>query len=462
MRCSFSRFGLYSAAALLICQFAIPADAASVVEEWKRLPPKVLQCFRIAAEEGNNTLEAVIATGARPGEQRFAELMRTCEQYAKPMRDSFECDLKDQSGTPIRTLCREYYALVDGSQTIELNADDALRRSLSGQTVQIMLLETPEGLAARQAAIFQQLNNSPDVEEEERNSNMSSSSTTEPNVETDVQSKTTTAATNSDDDDKKVAELFGKLSGQWCGLELPLKISCDINQGCRFDASGGSSNPWHTVRWFLSDEGKLSVFRELTLNDGGSQTHECTFNFVSNEMHYDCVDVFASKVFGTERKTDSARWKRCGSEQASSDKYAEEVTEVEHPSVDAIKALEALSKGGSKERKYYGKCRSISVATMNDFDLVIRTDFSELDRMTTFPASSLPASNLARLACERERGEDAVFYELTSSNGDVVGSFSQGGVKQSDLDKVSNCVSSADVAEAKKRFDYIKELCRRN
>jgi hypothetical protein len=169
-------FQRFTVVAMLLL-FCVPSSSveASTAKEWKKLPPKVLKCFRLAAEHENVTLEQIIASGLKPSDQRLAPTMQVCQQYAKEMRNGFDCTLTDPNGNSVRTLCREYY--VDTQQR-EITADDALQLSLSGQSVQIMNVETPEGLAARQAAISGELAGSDADTSQQDNSNQSSQSAT--------------------------------------------------------------------------------------------------------------------------------------------------------------------------------------------------------------------------------------------------------------------------------------------
>lgn len=125
------------------------AHAKSVSAEWKALPPQVLSCLRLVAQRDNVTLEAIIANGVRPSDARLAPFVQTCTQIAKPLRQRFDCTLKDPNGNTIQTLCREHYV---NDQMQEITVDEALQISLGGRNVQMMNTEIPEGLAARQTA----------------------------------------------------------------------------------------------------------------------------------------------------------------------------------------------------------------------------------------------------------------------------------------------------------------------
>jgi TPR repeat protein len=137
--------------------WVVAAYASSTENEWSALPPKVVECFQIAAEGSGSTLEALATGGLRPSDARLAEYMKICVQYSDGLRNNFSCRLQDAAGHPVDTMCREYWAINRGGNLHEVDPISALRMAfIEKADVQIVYTENPEGQQTRESRAAQQ------------------------------------------------------------------------------------------------------------------------------------------------------------------------------------------------------------------------------------------------------------------------------------------------------------------
>lgn len=130
------------------------ALGASPLEEWKSVPKPVRECVQFAADAENTSLEAIIASGVRPSEPNVAKVVAACTTLTTPLRQRFDCVLKDTFGNTVNTLCREFFAVMQNGQWQEVTPSDAMRYNIvDNQQIATMSSEIPEGAARRESEI---------------------------------------------------------------------------------------------------------------------------------------------------------------------------------------------------------------------------------------------------------------------------------------------------------------------
>ena len=148
--------------ALFVLIFSLTSRSsfsATVLEEWKALPPKVLSCVKELLRPVDGELERIIAAGVRPSNPNYASGLETCKKISNGMRKNYSCTLQDQSGNTIQTICNEFLAVQRSGQFVKISDEEAIRLIASKQEyVQFYNEETPEGLNKRMQAINAEIN----------------------------------------------------------------------------------------------------------------------------------------------------------------------------------------------------------------------------------------------------------------------------------------------------------------